>query len=86
MPHQVVVLAGDLAGASPMLSSLFLDGPIGEPMNHTGLDFSAVGNHGFGQGWRELQRLQHRGCKPLVVRGVPGQPTLCRHALWLAGR
>ena len=67
-PHHAVVSAGDLVGASPMLSSLFLDEPTGEVMNHIGIDFNAVGNHEFDRGWRELLRLQHGGCEKFTVR------------------
>lgn len=71
-PHHAVVSAGDLVSASPMLSSLFLDEPTVEVMNHIGIDFNAVGNHEFDRGWRELLRLQHGGCEQFTAR-VPCQ-------------
>ena len=45
-----VVSAGDLIGASPLLSALFHDEPTIEAMNEIGLDFNAVGNHEFDEG------------------------------------
>ena len=67
-PHHAVVSAGDLVSASPMLSSLFLDEPTVEVMNHIAIDFNAVGNHEFDRGWRELLRLQHGGCEQFTAR------------------
>ena len=67
-PHHAVVSAGDLVSASPMLSSLFLDEPTIEVMNHIAIDFNAVGNHEFDRGWRELLRLQHGGCEKFTTR------------------
>ena len=62
--HTVVVAAGDLVGASPLVSSVFHDEPTIEAMNQLGLDFSAVGNHELDEGWQELLRLQDGGCHP----------------------
>lgn len=61
-PYSVTVSAGDLVGASPLVSSLFLDEPTVEAMNMIGLDFSAVGNHEFDRGREELLRKQQGGC------------------------
>ena len=44
-PLHAVVSAGDLIGASPLLSALFHDEPTIEAMNRIGLDFNAGGNH-----------------------------------------
>jgi 5'-nucleotidase len=60
----VVVSAGDLVGASPLVSGLFHDEPTVEAMNQIGLDFNAVGNHEFDEGFGELLRLQTGGCHP----------------------
>ena len=57
----VVVGAGDLIGATPLISSLFFDEPSVETLNRIGLEFSAVGNHEFDKGSAELQRLQNGG-------------------------
>jgi 5'-nucleotidase len=64
-PNTVVVSAGDLIGASPLLSALFHDEPTIEAMNLIGLDFNAVGNHEFDEGAAELLRMQDGGCHPV---------------------
>ena len=56
----LVVSAGDLVGASPLLSALFADEPTVESMNELGLDLNAVGNHELDEGPRELRRLARR--------------------------
>ncbi|KAB7745293.1 bifunctional metallophosphatase/5'-nucleotidase [Nostocoides sp. F2B08] len=62
--NTVVVSAGDLIGASPLLSALFHDEPTIEAMNQIGLDINAVGNHEFDEGADELLRMQNGGCHP----------------------
>lgn len=64
-PNTVVVSAGDMVGASPLISALFHDEPTIEAFNLIGLDFNAVGNHEFDEGWSELVRLQEGGCHPV---------------------
>ena len=64
-PNTVVVSAGDMIGASPLLSALFHDEPTIEAFNLIGLDFNAVGNHEFDEGWHELVRMQEGGCHPV---------------------
>jgi 5'-nucleotidase len=61
-PNTVVVAAGDLIGASPLSSSLFLDEPAVMAMNMIGLEYEAVGNHEFDRGTEELLRMQTGGC------------------------
>ncbi|MGE3540939.1 MAG: bifunctional UDP-sugar hydrolase/5'-nucleotidase [Candidatus Tectimicrobiota bacterium] len=63
-PNNVVVSAGDLIGASPLISALFHDEGTIETMNRLGLDFNAVGNHEFDEGKEELLRMQQGGCHP----------------------
>jgi 5'-nucleotidase len=63
-PNTLVVSAGDLIGASPLLSGLFHDEPTIESANLFGLDFNAVGNHEFDEGVTELLRMQEGGCHP----------------------
>ena len=46
-PNTVVVSAGDIIGATPLVSALFHDEGTIETMNRLGLDFNAVGNHEF---------------------------------------
>jgi 5'-nucleotidase len=64
-PNTLVVSAGDLIGASPLLSGLFHDEPTIESANLFGLDFNAVGNHEFDEGAAELKRMQEGGCHPV---------------------
>ncbi|MBM5572943.1 MULTISPECIES: bifunctional metallophosphatase/5'-nucleotidase [Deefgea] len=63
-PNHIVVSAGDLIGASPLLSALFHDEPTIEAMNEMGLELNAVGNHEFDEGSTELMRMQNGGCHP----------------------
>ncbi|MGW2224784.1 bifunctional metallophosphatase/5'-nucleotidase [Streptomyces formicae] len=63
-PYSVTAAAGDLIGASPLLSGLFHDEPTVEAMNKLGLDVTSVGNHEFDEGARELARMQNGGCHP----------------------
>lgn len=63
--NSIVVSAGDLIGASPLLSALFHDEPTIEAMNQIGLDLNAVGNHEFDEGTVELRRMQDGGCHPV---------------------
>jgi 5'-nucleotidase len=64
--HSVFVAAGDLIGASPLLSGLFHDEPTIEALSLMGLEVSAVGNHEFDEGKDELLRMQNGGCHPLA--------------------
>jgi 5'-nucleotidase len=63
--HSVVVSAGDLIGASPLISALFHDEPTIEAMNLIGLDVNGVGNHEFDEGSVELLRMQNGGSHPV---------------------
>lgn len=62
--HTVTVSAGDLIGASPLVSALFHDEPTIELMEDVGLDINGVGNHEFDEGWEELKRIKEGGCHP----------------------
>lgn len=62
--NSVFVSAGDLIGASPLISALFHDEPTIEAMNLMGLDFNGVGNHEFDEGPAELLRMQRGGVHP----------------------
>ncbi len=61
-PNTLTVAAGDIIGASPLLSAAFHDEPTIEAMNALGLDATAVGNHEFDEGYQELLRMQQGGC------------------------
>jgi 5'-nucleotidase len=69
--NTLTVGAGDLIGASPLVSALFHDEPTIEAMNSIGLDVSGVGNHEFDEGVPELLRMQFGnqlggdGCHPV---------------------
>ncbi len=62
--HSVTVSAGDLIGATPLISSLLHDEPTIRAANLMGLDFHAVGNHEFDEGRQELLRMQYGGPRP----------------------
>jgi 5'-nucleotidase len=64
-PNNIFVTAGDLIGASPLLSAMFHDEPTIESMSMMGLELSAVGNHEFDKGKDELLRMQNGGCHPV---------------------
>ncbi len=63
-PYVYTVGAGDLVGASPLVSAAFHDEPVIEEMNSLGLDITSVGNHEFDEGVTELKRLVNGGCHP----------------------
>ncbi|MFP5578852.1 MAG: bifunctional metallophosphatase/5'-nucleotidase [Acidimicrobiia bacterium] len=62
--NTITVAAGDLIGASPLLSAAFHDEPTIESLSLAGLDYASVGNHEFDEGADELLRIQHGGCHP----------------------
>ena len=64
-PNTVIVSAGDVIGAAPLLSALFHDEPTIESMNLLGLAVASVGNHEFDEGQDELLRMQYGGCHPV---------------------
>ena len=64
-PNTVFVSAGDLIGATPLLSALFHDEPTIEAFNLMDLDYNGVGNHEFDEGVDELLRMQNGGCHPV---------------------
>ena len=70
-PNTITIGAGDLIGASPLISGLFHDEPTIEAMNAIGLDVTGVGNHEFDEGIAELLRMQFgnqlggNGCHPV---------------------
>jgi 5'-nucleotidase len=64
-PNTLFVSAGDLIGATPLLSALFHDEPTIEAFNLMGLDYNGVGNHEFDEGVDELLRMQYGGCHPV---------------------
>ncbi len=73
-PNTVKISAGDMIGASPLLSALFHDEPTVMAFNQMGFDFNVTGNHEYDEGWHELLRMQNGGCN-LVDGCFPGVPT-----------
>lgn len=73
--NSIFVSAGDLIGASPLISALFHDEPTIEAMNMMGLEINAVGNHEFDEGPAELLRMQYGGSHP-VDGDLDGDPFL----------
>ena len=71
-PNTVVVSAGDLIGATPLVSALFHDEGTIETMNRAGLEINAVGNHEFDEGKDELLRMQNGGCHPTDANSCQG--------------
>ncbi|NIH77797.1 bifunctional metallophosphatase/5'-nucleotidase [Amycolatopsis viridis] len=63
--NSLLLSAGDNIGASPVASALFHDEPTVDFLNELGVQASAVGNHEFDEGYRELQRMQFGGCHPV---------------------
>ncbi|MEP7114948.1 MAG: bifunctional metallophosphatase/5'-nucleotidase [Ilumatobacteraceae bacterium] len=61
--YSVTAAAGDLIGASPMISAAFHDEPSIDALNDLGLEVSSVGNHEFDEGANELRRMQYGGCR-----------------------
>jgi 5'-nucleotidase len=74
--NHIFVAAGDLIGATPLLSALFRDEPTIESLSLMGLEASAVGNHEFDKGTGELLRLQGGGCS--VAPGGSGPGEACK--------
>lgn len=68
----ILVSAGDLIGASPLVSSLFLDEPTVEVMNRIGLAVNGLGNHEFDGGIDALRRLARGGCHAFNARTCQG--------------
>jgi 5'-nucleotidase len=62
--NTIFVAAGDVIGASPLLSAMFHDEPTIESMSMMGLAIASVGNHEFDEGKDELLRMQNGGCHP----------------------
>lgn len=75
-PNTIKVSAGDMIGASPLLSTLFHDEPTVMAFNQMGFAFNVPGNREFDEGWQELLRMQNGGCHPTdgCFAGVPEFP------------
>lgn len=60
----LLVAAGDLIGASPLLSAAYHDEPTVALLGRLGLRTSSAGNHELDEGIAELHRITHGGCHP----------------------
>lgn len=61
------VHAGDMVGASPLISSHFKDEPTIEATNEMGFDVGTLGNHEFDEGGAEALRLVQLADYPYVA-------------------
>ena len=61
------VHAGDMVGASPLVSSHFHDEPAIEATNMMGFDVGTLGNHEFDEGGPEALRLVRRARYPYIA-------------------
>ena len=85
-PLHAVVSAGDMIGATPLVSALFLDEPTIEAVNRMQIDFNAVGNHEFDEGKDELLRLQQGGNHPTDIYSGQGLPPDLRNGSFAGAR
>src|SRR5215217_2495939 len=69
------VHAGDMVGASPLISSHFEDEPTIEAINRMGFDVGTLGNHEFDEGGAEMLRLVHRAHYPYIAANTVDRDT-----------
>ena len=72
------VHAGDMVGASPLISSYFHDEPAVYAMNSMDFDVGTLGNHEFDEGGEEMLRLLRGGQRDdgeQFKDGADGEPT-----------
>ena len=62
-PNSLVLHAGDLIGAAPLVSALFLHESTIDSANRIGIDVAIAGNHEFDAGRSELLRVLRPGCR-----------------------
>jgi 5'-nucleotidase len=70
----ITVHAGDMVGASPLLSSYFHDEPAIEATNMMRFDVGTVGNHEFDEGGAEMLRLIRGGQRTDGPRAFTSSP------------
>jgi 5'-nucleotidase len=79
------VHAGDMVGASPLISSHFGHQPTVEAVNTMGFDVGTLGNHEFDRGGADAMRLVESAAYPYVSASVvsseTGQPVLAPYAV-----
>jgi 5'-nucleotidase len=69
------VHAGDMVGASPLVSSHFKDEPTIEATNRMDFDVGTLGNHEFDEGGAEALRLVRRARYPYVAANTVTRET-----------
>src|SRR4051812_33739670 len=69
------VHAGDMVGASPLLSSHFKDVPTIEATNLMGFDVGTLGNHEFDEGGAEMLRLVRHAHYPYLAANTLDRET-----------
>ena len=77
--HHVVLSSGDLIGATPLVSALFLHESTIDIANRIGVDLAIPGNHEFDAGTAELQRVLGGGCAENRPDAVSVSCPLGRH-------
>ena len=70
----ITVHAGDMVGASPLVSSYFHDEPTIEATNRMGFDVGTVGNHELDEGGAEMLRLLRGGPRTDGPRAFTSDP------------
>jgi 5'-nucleotidase len=70
----ITVHAGDMVGASPLISSYFHDEPAIEATNMMRFDVGTVGNHEFDEGGAEMLRLIRGGRRTDGPRAFTSDP------------
>jgi 5'-nucleotidase len=74
------VHAGDMVGASPLISAHFKDEPTIEAANRIGFDVGTLGNHEFDEGGAEALRLVRQARYPYIAANTVtrdgGEPIL----------
>jgi 5'-nucleotidase len=70
----ITVHAGDMVGASPLISSYFHDEPTIEATNKMRFDVGTVGNHEFDEGGEEMLRLIRGGQRTDGPRAFTSDP------------
>src|SRR5215217_6973304 len=75
-PNRTIrVHAGDMVGASPLISSHFDDEPTVQATNLMGFDVGTLGNHEFDEGGQEMLRLVHRAHYPYIAANTVDRDT-----------
>ncbi len=79
-PHSLMLSAGDLIGAAPLVSTLFRHESTVEVMNAIGLEIDVLGNHEFDAGVTELQSIGAGGCAATQPDAAVASCSLARYA------